>query len=126
MFWFVYVIYVALLLIIMTGKNYSTPILIFTYKRLKSLKRLIKSLKFNKDYNKHKLYILSDGSKKKSDQAQINKVRLFCKKISGFKSKKIILRKENFGLAQNITAGVSELIKKYGSVIVLEDDLVVS
>ena len=65
MFWFVYVIYVALLLIIMTGKNYSTPILIFTYKRLKSLKRLIKSLKFNKDYNKHKLYILSDGSKKK-------------------------------------------------------------
>tara|TARA_B100000795_G_C22722830_1_gene408199 strand:- start:120 stop:1016 length:897 start_codon:yes stop_codon:yes gene_type:complete len=110
----------------MNKKNYNTPILIFTYKRLKSLKRLIKSIKLNKNYNKHKLYILSDGSKKKSDQTQINKVRSFCKKIRGFKSKKIILRKENFGLAQNITMGVSELIKKYGSVIVLEDDLVLS
>ena len=38
----------------------------------------------------------------------------------------IIKRKKNFGLANSIIEGVTSIIKKYGKVIVLEDDLVTS
>src|SRR5690606_26051237 len=38
----------------------------------------------------------------------------------------IIERERNVGLAQNVISGVSEIIKQYGKVIVLEDDLEIS
>ncbi len=56
----------------------------------------------------------------------VDNVRKYIKKIKGFKKIKIVERKKNFGLAKNITTGVSKIINKYGKVIVLEDDIIVS
>lgn len=36
----------------------------------------------------------------------------------------LIAREENYGLARNVIEGVTEIIERYGTVIVLEDDLV--
>ena len=108
----------------MSNNNYYAPIIIFSYKRLNSLKKLIKSIKSNKNYQLHKFYIFSDSFKKKNDKRHVNKVRLFCKKLN-FKNKKIIFRKKNLGLAKNIISGVSQVIKIHGCAIVLEDDLIV-
>lgn len=117
-------IFVPLILNYMSNNNYYAPIIIFSYKRLNSLKKLIKSIKSNKDYQLHKFYIFSDSFKKKNDKKYVNRVRLFCKKIN-FKNKKIIFRKKNLGLAKNIISGVSQVIKIHGCAIVLEDDLIV-
>ncbi len=117
-------IFVPLILNYMNNNNYYAPIIIFSYKRLEPLKKLIKSIKSNKDYQLHKFYIFSDNFEKKSDKSQVNKVRSFCKKVN-FKNKKIIFRKKNFGLAKNIISGVSKIIKIHGRAIVLEDDLIV-
>ena len=106
-------------------KNFA-PILLFTYKRLHSLKRLIKSLKNNSGFYNHELFVFSDGPKNKKDKKQTDKVRNYIKSINGFKKKKIVLRKKNFGLALNITSGISEVLKKEKFAIFLEDDLVVS
>ncbi len=117
-------VFVPLILNYMNNNNYYAPIIIFSYKRLDSLKNLINSIKLNKEYNFHKIYIFSDNYKDIIDKREVNKVRLYCRKIK-FKNKKVILRKKNYGLAKNIISGVSDVIKKHGKAIILEDDLVV-
>ena len=47
------------------------PILLFTFSRVNSLRRLIKSLKENKESKYYELYIFSDGAKKTKDFKQV-------------------------------------------------------
>ncbi len=52
------------------------PIIIFTFNRPKNLLKLIKSLKINKNFQKHEYYFFCDGPKnnsKCSDKNQIKK-----------------------------------------------------
>jgi hypothetical protein len=102
------------------------PIILFTYKRLDTLKTTIHFLKKNKLANKSNIYIYSDFYKTNVDKVNVMKVRKYLKEINGFNQKKIILRKKSYGLAKNIINGVSEVLKKNNKVIVLEDDIRVS
>ncbi len=106
--------------------NKISPIIIFTYKRLNTLKISIESLKKNNLCKKSKLYIFSDAAKNFSDEVNVKNVRKYIKKIKGFKKIQIVLRKKNYGLAKNITKGLSEIFKINDSAIILEDDIVVS
>lgn len=103
-----------------------SPIVLFVYSRKEILEKTIIHLKKNDLARKSRLYIFSDGFKSKNDKVLVDNVRKYIKKIKGFKKIKIIERKKNFGLAKNITTGVSKIINKYGKVIVLEDDIIVS
>jgi len=103
-----------------------SPIVLFAYSRKKSLEKTINYLKKNKLAKKSELFIFSDGYKSKKDKLNVDQVRSYLNKINGFKKTKIIYRKKNFGLAKNIVSGVTEIIKKYNKVIVLEDDIIVS
>ena len=103
-----------------------SPIIIFAYKRLDSLKYLITNLSNNFLASASDLIIFSDGGKNESESIIINEVRLYLKTITGFKSIKIINSTHNKGLADSIIDGVSEVINQFGKVIVLEDDLIPS
>ena len=46
--------------------------------------------------------------------------------VDGFKHITIIERNKNFGLSASIITGVTEIVQKYGKVIVVEDDLIVN
>ena len=70
------------------------------------------------------IYIFSDGWKSLSDKNDVEAVRKYLKKIKIFKKITIIERSKNLGLSKNIISGVSEILKKYKSVIVIEDDLI--
>jgi hypothetical protein len=72
------------------------------------------------------LIIYSDGPKDKNDSDNVQAVRNYLQTINGFKSVKIIEQKTNRGLADSIISGVTEIVNKYGRIIVLEDDLVTS
>jgi hypothetical protein len=106
--------------------NNLSPIIIFTYNRLDTLKIVIKNLQSNFFAKESDLFIFSDFAKKDKDIESVNKVRCFLHTIDGFKSISIIERKENHGLAKNIIEGVTDIINKYEKVIVLEDDLITS
>ena len=106
--------------------NKIAPIVIFTYRRLNTLKKCIHSLKNNDLAKDSIVYFFSDGPKNKNQKKDVNKVRKYIKKITGFKKKNIFLRKNNFGLAKNIINGVSKVLKKESKVIVIEDDILVS
>ena len=106
-------------------RNYA-PILLFTYARLFSLKRLVTSIKRNKGFYNHELFIFSDGPKNKKDKKQINKVRKYIKSINGFKKITIFKNKRNLGTAKSIINGVNKIIKIKKMAIILEDDLILN
>jgi hypothetical protein len=106
--------------------NSIAPVLIFTYNRLNTLESLIHSLKENFLSKNTDIIVFSDYPKTDNAIKSVLAVRNFLKTITGFNSIKIVERTENYGLAKNIIKGVTEVINEYGSVIVLEDDLITS
>lgn len=102
------------------------PICLFTYNRLEETKHTVEALKNNYLANKVDLFIFSDGPKSENEISKIEGVREYIKRIDGFRSVTIIESKENKGLANSIIDGVTEIINKFGKIIVLEDDLVTS
>jgi len=102
------------------------PIALFVYNRPQHTQRTIKFLQQNELAAESRLYIFSDGAKTSNDDEKVAEVRAIINKTEGFKSVKVIERKENAGLANSVIAGVTQLINDYGQVIVFEDDLVTS
>ena len=102
------------------------PIVLFTYNRLKNTKETICCLLNNPESHDSELIIFSDAPKNSDAIQSVQETRDFLYKIKGFKRIEIIERPINFGLAKNISEGVTSVVNKYGKVIVLEDDLSVS
>lgn len=102
------------------------PIVLFVYNRPTHTKKTIEALSSNELAHDSDLIIYSDAPKNKAAYEGVNKVREIVKEVQGFKSVKIVERETNFGLANSIIEGVTEIINQYGKVIVLEDDLVTS
>jgi hypothetical protein len=107
-------------------KNTFAPIALFVYKRPNHLKLTIEALIKNYLIEESELFIFSDGPKSDKDEIQVNEVRKFIKELKGFKKIFLIERETNFGLSKSIISGVTELVDRYGKIIVLEDDLVTS
>ena len=102
------------------------PILLFTYNRPAHTRRLIESLLQNAEAAESPLYIYSDAPRDEGSRHSVEEVRQYLHSITGFGSLHIVERTDNWGLARNIVAGVTEQIDRFGRVIVLEDDLIVS
>jgi hypothetical protein len=103
--------------------NSLAPILLFTYKRLETLKSTVIALKENVLAPESELYIFSDGPKHSNDKPIIDDIRLYIATITGFKRIHIIESERNKGLATSIIEGVNYVLKHHDRVIVLEDDL---
>ena len=110
----------------MNNENSLAPIVLFTYNRLWHTQQTINALKKNLLAKDSSLIIYSDGAKSDEDIDKIKILRKYLHEIDGFKTVKIIERSKNLGLADSIITGVTEIVNKYGKVIVLEDDLVTS
>lgn len=102
------------------------PIVIFTFNRLDHIKKTISALAKNYLASDSELYIFSDGPRNSDEKIKVDEVRKYLKSIEGFKKVIIIESEKNKGLARSIIDGVTEVINKYGRIIVLEDDLVTS
>ncbi len=102
------------------------PIAFFAYKRTEHTKLAFQALAKNHGAINTDIYIFSDAAKNADDKDLVDHVRKYIRTIKGFKSISIIERDSNFGLANSIITGVSDIVNKRGKVIVLEDDLVVS
>ena len=102
------------------------PVLLFTYNRLAHTRRCVEALLKNSLATESELFIYSDGAKDDTQQAAVNEVRYYIHNIRGFKQITIIQRDENWGLARNFIDGFTTQVNRYGKVIVLEDDLVVT
>lgn len=117
--------------------NYA-PIALFTYSRADHTRQAVESLLRNKEAAESDLYVFSDGPKNEDKKQAVKENREYIHNLKAandninknekhlFKSITIIERDKNWGLANSLIAGISEVINKYGRVIVVEDDLILS
>lgn len=101
------------------------PIALFAYNRADHTRRTVEALLQNTLAEKSDLFVFCDGARQKGDSA-VMAVREYVRSVTGFKSLTIVERETNIGLATSIIEGVSDVVDRHGSVIVLEDDLVTS
>jgi len=106
--------------------NNLAPIVLFVYNRLLHTQQTIEALQKNKLAENSELFIYSDAPKNDDAQQSVNEVRKYISNLDGFKKITIIHREKNWGLADSIIDGVTQIVNKYGKIIVLEDDLVTS
>jgi hypothetical protein len=102
------------------------PVILFTYKKIETLKKTLNGLLSNRECILTDLIIYSDGPASIKDHTEVQIVRDYLSTVSGFKSCNVIHRNRNYGLAQNIFTGVSEVLRSSNAAIVLEDDIVVN
>jgi hypothetical protein len=104
-----------------------SPIILFCYRRLDTLKICIDSLKSCPESIFTDLIVYSDASSNNIINLEVENVRNYLKTISGFSSITLNFRNKNFGVDCNIIDGIKEVtttnIKKF---IIVEDDLKVS
>ncbi len=109
--------------------NKKAPVIVFAYNRADKIKSCIDSLLMCDGHGETEVFVYSDGAKGEDDNEAVGQVRKCLdsyKKEHSFKSLSVIKRGENQGLAGNVISGVSEVMKRYGRAIVLEDDLTVT
>lgn len=105
------------------------PIVLFTYNRPNHTEQTLNALMQNKLADESVLYVYSDGPKDEADVFlvdQIAEVRTALRKKQWCKEVHIVESKENKGLAKSIISAVTEIVKKHGKIIVLEDDIITS
>lgn len=104
------------------------PLIVFAYNRADHLQRTLTALSENAEAKNSDLFVFIDGPKNdtgiEKNKAVFEVAKSFS--IGSFKRVEIINSKKNKGLAKSVILGVSEIINKYGKVIVTEDDAVCS
>ncbi len=104
----------------------KAPIALFVYNRPEHTRKTLEYLKNNYEALGSDLHVFSDGPRTMADRARVSEVRDVVNNIDGFNRITVIEKNGNFGLANSIVTGVTELCDKYGKVIVIEDDLLTS
>ena len=107
----------------------TAPVVLFVYNRLDHTMNVIESLKNNILADDTDLYVFSDAAKTEKAQNSVGAVREYIRKTDwrkNFRNVTVVEAEENKGLAKSIIGGVTGVLKKYGKVIVIEDDLVLS
>lgn len=105
------------------------PIVLFAYNRPWHTEQTLQSLAKNVLASESELIVYVDGPKQDASAAQlenVEEVRALVKQQTWCKKLTIHIAESNQGLANSIIRGVSETLKKYDRLIVLEDDMILS
>lgn len=106
----------------------NAPIVIFAFNRIDTLKACLESLQANPQFKDSDLIFYVDGPRegKVGEKEKVETVRKFVQSVQGAKSLTCHISETNKGLASSIISGVTDVVNKYGKVIVVEDDLYLS
>jgi hypothetical protein len=102
------------------------PVILFVYNRPVHVKKTLESLCNCEKSQESELFIYCDGPKHSEDEKAVQEVRDIVKSRKWCGTVNIIEHDTNWGLAKSVINGVTEIINRYGKVIVLEDDLILS
>jgi hypothetical protein len=109
--------------------EFASPVVLFAFRRPLHTQQVLDSLAANYDADRSVLHIYCDGAKDGADPEDLRDiahVRRIARAECRFKETIIVERPKNIGLAESIILGVTEVIERYGTAIVVEDDLILS
>ncbi|HKU56486.1 MAG TPA: hypothetical protein VJP41_05640 [Gaiellaceae bacterium] len=102
------------------------PIVLFTHDRPVHTRLTLEALADNDGASESDLFVYSDGPRTPDRAGAVQEVRDYLRSVTGFRSVSVIEREQNMGLAGSVLAGVTEVLSRSPSVIVMEDDLLTS
>lgn len=102
------------------------PIALFVYNRAGHSRKVIEAVLANDLSRESELFIYSDAPRAPEHAPGVDDVRQLIKQIKGFKAVHIIERQRNYGCARSLITGITEVVNAFGSIIVVEDDVLVS
>lgn len=105
------------------------PVALFVYNRADHFKETYEALSKCGESKYTDLLIFSDDAKNETSAVGVESVRRYANEIKNdgfFKSVTVFEAEGNKGLAKSIIDGVTEVISRYGKIIVVEDDCVCS
>ncbi|MGK0373294.1 MAG: hypothetical protein ACJAW1_003567 [Glaciecola sp.] len=103
----------------------NAPIILFVFNRPEHTKNTLEALTRNVEFSESPFFVFCDGPRNDKELGDVEATRLIVRDWP-HPQKIIVERDSNYGLAKSIITGVTELCEKFGKVIVLEDDLIVS
>lgn len=109
--------------------NERAPLVLFVYNRPDHTKKTLEEVNKCAWSDQTELFIFADGSKNEKSIKAVEETR---KIVDEFEKnnhfKRVIVKKseKNNGLKKSVISGATEILKQYGKIIVLEDDLLVS
>lgn len=90
---------------------------------------MLRSLISNSLFEESEVFVFADGPKEnasEADSAKISEVRKLFEPLSNKPNVTLRFSEKNRGLTTSIVSGITEIVKRYGKVIVVEDDLELS
>lgn len=109
--------------------NDLAPIVLFVYNRPDHARKTLEALSQNILANQSSLYIFCDGPKENATIDELKEIeitRMVVKEKKWCKNVTIINSEVNLGIYHSIVPGVTQILNKFGKIIVLEDDIVTS
>jgi len=98
------------------------PIAVFAYRRPGHLRRTLESLKLCEGFDHSPVIVYGDGPRNNEDIQAVQETRDVAVEMLGDRAK-YHFSDTNRGLASSIISGVSQVLDRYGNIIVIEDDL---
>lgn len=102
----------------------NAPIILFAYKRPVELKATLQALQANYLASQSDLYIFVDAAKRPEDEPKVAQVHQLLDSVSGFRTIHRDYATTNIGCADSVIRGISIVLAKHPSAIIVEDDLV--
>ena len=106
---------------------------IFVYNRADNTRKTLEALMHNQHASETDVYVFSDGGKDERSWVKVNEVRKLLHDVEqeiqtthALKSLTIVERPKNIYLERNIIEGISYVLERHETIIVLEDDIVTS
>ena len=103
------------------------PVILFVYNRADHFTETLRALSACPEAAETELFIFADGPKNDADREKVDRCRNAVReaaKNSVFKSVTVTEAPQNKGLAASVIGGVTEVLGRFGSAVVLEDDSV--
>jgi hypothetical protein len=107
------------------GMNGLAPVVIFSYRRPDHLRRTIEGLMRCEEFAQSPVIVYCDGPRNEQERSSVLATQEVAKLLLGDRAE-YHFRDINQGLARSVIAGVTDAVSRFGRVIVVEDDLLVS
>jgi hypothetical protein len=107
------------------SNNEWAPIALFIYKRPDHARRAILSLQACEGFESSPIFVFADGPRGQTDAPAVRATRAVAKDLLGGTAN-YVEAKRNRGLANSVIAGTTQLCNRYGTVVAVEDDLILA
>ena len=100
----------------------SAPIAVFAYRRPDHLRNTLQSLMRCESFSASPVFVYCDGPRSEAERADVEATRAVARELLG-EGAEYHFSASNRGLSASVIAGVSDVLKRFDRVIVIEDDL---